>query len=130
MAEENVEIVRRACEPTLRGELDAALRLAHPDVECVVAREHPDSRTLTGREAPLAFRHDWQEALPDVRFELERTLDAGDRVVGIGTVRGTGDHSGADVRVPLAFVYTLRDGLISRIEEYLSEAMGVAGLEP
>jgi hypothetical protein len=54
--------------------------------------------------------------LPDVRFEIDRVIGVGDRVVGIGVVPGTGIGSEADVRVPLAIVYTLRNGLIVRGE--------------
>jgi ketosteroid isomerase-like protein len=68
--------------------------------------------------------------LPDVRFELDRVLDVGEKVVGIGSMRGTGTGSGADVQVPIGFVFTLRDGLITRVEEYLdpAEAVKATGL--
>jgi ketosteroid isomerase-like protein len=130
MSQENVEVVRRANELTNDGDLDAAYSFLHPDIEWVIATEHPDSRTLTGREAVTQYQRDWQEAVPDVGVEYERVLDAGGRVVGIGRVRGTGTGSGADVRVPIALVFTLRDGLITRVEEYLnpSEALKAVGL--
>jgi ketosteroid isomerase-like protein len=130
MSHENVEIVRRANDLTNDGDLDAAYSFLHPDIEWVIAREHPDARTLTGREAVAEYQRDWQEAVPDVGVEYDRVLDAGERVVGIGRVRGTGTGSGADVRVPIALVFTLQDGLITRVEEYLnpSEALGAVGL--
>jgi ketosteroid isomerase-like protein len=101
----------------------------HPDIEWVIAREHPDARTLTGHEAVAQYQRDWRESLPDLRFELDR-LDAVEQVVAIGTVRGAGTASGADVEVPIAFLFTLRDGLITRVEEYLNpaEALEAAGL--
>jgi ketosteroid isomerase-like protein len=34
-------------------------------------------------------------------------------------VRGTGTGSGADVRVDIASLVTIRHGLITRVEEYL-----------
>jgi ketosteroid isomerase-like protein len=131
MSQENVEIVRRANELINDGNLTAAYRLLHPDIEWVIAREHPDARTLTGREAVEEYQREWEEAVPDVRIEYERVLDSGERVVGTGQVRGTGTGSGADVRAPIAFVFTLRDGLIMRVEEYLnpSEAVAAVGLE-
>ena len=130
MSEENVEVVKRANELTNDGDLDAAYSFLHPDIEWVIAREHPDTRTLTGREAVAEYQRDWQEAIPDVHYEYDRVLEAGGKVVGIGTVRGTGTASGADVRVPIALVFTLRDGLITRVEEYLnpSEALKAVGL--
>jgi ketosteroid isomerase-like protein len=130
MSEEDIEVVRRANELTNNGDLDAAYRFLHPDIEWVIAREHPDARTLTGREAVAEYQRDWQETVPDVGVDYDRVLDAGGRVVGIGRVRGTGTGSGADVRAPIALVFTLRDGLITRVEEYLnpSEALKAVGL--
>ena len=102
----------------------------HPDIEWVIAREHPDARTVAGHEAVAEYQRDWQEMLPEVRAEFDRVLDAGEKVLGIGTVRGKGAGSGADVRVPIAFLFTIRDGLITRVEEYLDpvEALDAAGL--
>jgi uncharacterized protein len=130
VSQENVEIVRRSNTLTNSGDLDAALRLAHPDIEWVVAREHPDARTLVGRDAVAEYQRHWQEALPDVRVQLDRVLDAGQTVVAIGTVRGAGLTSGADVEVPIGFVFVFGDGLIVRVQEYLdpAEALTAAGL--
>jgi ketosteroid isomerase-like protein len=130
MSQENIEIVRRANALTNAGDLDAAFRLLHPGIEWVIAKEHPDARSLVGHAALAEYQREWQEAMPDVRFELDRALDAGGRVVGVGTVRGAGVGSGADVEVPIAFLFTLRDGLITRVEEYLNpaEALEAVGL--
>ena len=131
MSKQNVEIVRRANALTNEGDLDAAYELLHPDIEWMIAREHPNAGTLTGQKAVREYQRDWQEMLPDVRVEFDRVLDAGAMVVGIGNARGTGSGSGADVLVPIAFLFTVHDGLIVRFEEYLSpsEALKAAGLE-
>jgi ketosteroid isomerase-like protein len=125
MSQGNVEIVRQANALANEGDLDAALRPLHPEIEWVIARRHP-----TGHEAVAEYQRDWQEMLPEVRAEFDRVLNAGDKVLAIGTVRGTGAGSGADVRVPIAFLFTIRDGLITRVEEYLDpgEALDAAGL--
>ncbi|HEV7585874.1 MAG TPA: nuclear transport factor 2 family protein [Solirubrobacteraceae bacterium] len=130
MSQENVEIVRLTNAFTNDGDLDAAFELVHPDIEWVIAKEHPDTRTITGRNALAEYWREWQEALPGVRVVFDRLLDTGDTVVGIGAVRGTGAGSGADVRVPIGFVFTLGDGLIARVEEHLdpAEALRAVGL--
>jgi uncharacterized protein len=131
MSEQNVEVVRRAAAFLNGGDPDAAYQLLHPDIHWVIAKEHPDTRTLTGHEAVREYQQEWDETLPGVRAKWERLLDAGDRVVGIGTVRGTGTESGVDVQVPIAFLYTVEDGLITRVEEYLNpaDALKAVGLE-
>ena len=131
MSQENVEIVRRSNALFNAGDWDAAREALHPDIEWVIAREHPDARTLIGRDAVADYQREWQTAMPDLHLELDRVVDAGDKVVTIGAVHGTGTGSGAVVRVPLAIVLTLRDGLIARAEEYLDpdEALEAVGLE-
>jgi ketosteroid isomerase-like protein len=85
---------------------------------------------LRGQEELADYQREWQEMLPDVRIEYDRVLDAGVKVLAIGTVRGTGSGSGVEVRVPIALI-TVRDGLITRVEEYLdpAEPLKAAGLE-
>jgi ketosteroid isomerase-like protein len=130
MSQKNVELVQRSSTFYSRGEEAAAIELLHPDVEWVVAREHPNARTLMGRAALLEYQREWQQTLPGLNMTLDRVLDAGDSVLAIGAVRGTGLGSGVDVEVPIALVYTFRDGLIARVEEYLDpgEAVQAVGL--
>jgi ketosteroid isomerase-like protein len=130
MSQENVEIVRLSNALTNDGDFDAAFGLVHPDIEWVIAKEHPDTRTVTGRDALAEYRREWEEALPGVHVVFDRLLDTGNAVVGIGKVRGKGAGSGADVQVPIGFVFTLGDGLITRVEEYLdpAEALKAVGL--
>jgi len=92
---------------------------------------HPDARTLRGHAALSEYQREWRETVPNVRVEYDRILDAGDSVVAVGTARGTGSGSGADVAVPIAFVVTVHHGLITRVQEYLdsAQALKAAGLE-
>ena len=113
------------------GDLEASFRLSQADIEWVVAREHPNARTLVRGEAVAEYQREWQKTLPGIRVTLDRVLDAGETVVAIGTVRGRGNQSGADISVPIGFVFTFRDGLIARVQEYLNpakalEAVGLA----
>jgi ketosteroid isomerase-like protein len=131
MASENVELVRRSAALVNEGRWDTAMTLLAPDVEWVIAKEHPEARTLVGREAVVEYSQAWQRTLQGMRFELDRVFDCDNGVVGIGAVRGTGSGSGVDVQVPLAIVYEFRRGLIARAEEYLDpgEALKAVGLE-
>jgi ketosteroid isomerase-like protein len=131
VSRENVEIVRLANAVSSNGDFRAAFQFFDPAIEWVVAREHPDARTLRGHEALTDYQREWQETLPDMRVEQDRVLDAGDKVVAIGVARGTGSGSGVDIGVPIAFVVTVRDGLITRVQEYLdpTEALKAAGLD-
>jgi ketosteroid isomerase-like protein len=127
MSQENVEIVRRSLEA---GDRESALTYARPDVEWVVAKEHPNPRTLHGRDEIVDYLDEWEEMLEDIRFEVTDYRQTDQRVVALGKVRGRGRGSGTPVEVPLVLVYAFENGRIARVEEYLdpNEALEAAGL--
>jgi ketosteroid isomerase-like protein len=128
MSEENVEIVTQALHGS--GDLEADAVWWHPQVEWVIAREHPEARTLNGRDAVVAYLQDWQTALPGMSFDTKRVVEAGEAVVAVGTVRGTGLGSGADVEVPLALVCVVNHGMVARVEEYLNPDEALEAVVP
>jgi len=130
MSEANVERVRNRIEsagpdfaPQL-GELDE-------QVEWVVAKEHPNSRTLRGPSEILAYFEEWTGMLDELRFDVDEYRDAGDSVLVAGTVRGVGKGGRVPVDVALALLYTFDGSNLVRVEEFLDldEARGAAGLE-
>ena len=109
MSHANVEIVRRASAFTAIGDFESGFLLLHPSIEWVIAKEHPDARTLVGHEAVAAYRREWQDTMPDVRSELQRYVDLGDRVLAVGTVRGHGVRQrGRDDRADRFSVHAFR----------------------
>jgi ketosteroid isomerase-like protein len=125
MSKANVATVRAMLE---RG-ADALAELGD-EVEWVIAKEHPNARTLHGREQILGYFEEWAGMLDDLRFDVAEYRDGGDHVVAIGISRGTGKGGGVPVEVPLSFLYTFEDGELVRIEEFLDpgEALVAAGL--
>ncbi len=59
---------------------------------------------------------------------LDRFVDAGDQVVAIGHTRGTVNDTGKAFDVPVAHVWTLRDGVVTRIEYYIDDPTMLAAL--
>jgi uncharacterized protein len=127
MSQENVQTVR---DSFAAPDLDGAASWWHPEIEWIVAREHPEARTLVGRGAIATYLQDWEATLDGLQIDVDELLDAGDTVVAVGNVRGGGTDSGADVSVPIAFLCTVRDGKLVRVEEYLdtAEALNAVGL--
>jgi ketosteroid isomerase-like protein len=113
------------------ADVNEAAKRWDPDIEWVVAKEHPEARTLNGRKAVIAYFRAWEDVLEHPRLEMDRFVDAGESVVAVGNVRGTGTGSGADVQVPIALVCTLAGGGLVRVEEYLDprEALAAVGVE-
>jgi ketosteroid isomerase-like protein len=73
----------------------------------------------------------WASAWEDFDVIAEEFLDAGDQVVVTARHRGRGRASGVIVDARFYDVYTLRDGKITRADEYAdrAEALEAAGLQ-
>ena len=57
---------------------------------------------------------DWE----GYRFELERLVDAGDSIVGIGTYRGTYRATGTPMQARVAHVWQLQGGQVVAFEQF------------
>jgi ketosteroid isomerase-like protein len=130
MSQENVEVVQRQIEALNRGDWEGSIEGIDPEIEWMVARQHPASRTVRGLDELREYRADWDQMLEGLTFEAEEIVDRDDLVVAVGRIKGTGSGSGAETEVPIAFVSRFRHGLVVRVEEYLDleEALEAAGL--
>jgi ketosteroid isomerase-like protein len=135
MSQENVERIRQGYEAFNRGDIFDAAKDFDPNIEWRIPFELPDSppdETYRGPAAIIGFWKTWRAAFDDFRIELEEIIDAGDRVIVFGGVRGRGAGSGADVKTPsFPQVWTFGDdGRPVRVEMYPSraEALKAVGL--
>jgi ketosteroid isomerase-like protein len=130
MSEENVELIRRQIE-ALNRDLEGSIEGIGSEIEWIVAREHPASRTVRGLDELRGYREDWEQMVEGLKFESENIVDRGDVVVAVGRIKGTGAGSGAEIEVPIGFVSRFRNGLVVRVEEYLdpNQALEAAGLK-
>jgi uncharacterized protein len=129
MSEENVEIVRAIYRAWETGSpLDSGL-LAE-DIEWVNAKEAVESGTRKGAEAFGDAVAKVDGTFDEARIEFERFIDAGDRVVVIGTLRGIGRGSGIDVTRRQGYLWTIRDGKAIRFEWFNDpdEALQAVGI--
>ena len=80
----------------------------------------------------IGFWQTWRAAFPDFRIEIEEIIDAGEKVIVLGGVRGRGAESGVDVQTSsFPQVWTFGDaGRPLRVEMYQSraEALEAVGL--
>jgi uncharacterized protein len=130
MSRENVELVRRCFDLFGRGEMETLLRCVDPDIETVEPPEIPGSTSYRGHSGlALAYRH-WASQWDDFRVEVEELIDAGSDVVAVTRHHGTGRASGARVGGLVAYVFTVRDGKLARMQIFntRAEALEAAGL--
>jgi ketosteroid isomerase-like protein len=122
-----VQVVQRAYEAFARRDVRAVLRLLHEDVELVQSPEVPWGGRYAGHAEAAAFFGKLVQTITSA-LTLERFVDAGDQVVAIGRTRGTVNATGRSFDVPIAHVWTVQDGLVTRVEYYIDDPTMLAAL--
>jgi ketosteroid isomerase-like protein len=119
MPDPNIEIVGRVIDAWNQRDLQAALQVMHPrcEVRGVEVRE-----TLRGHDGVTAGFRDWFEAFEEFTIEPENFIAHGDRVLVPMRQRARGKGSGLEVEQRFYQLFTLRDGMVFRFEEYSEEA--------
>jgi ketosteroid isomerase-like protein len=105
--------------------------LVHERFELHLPPIYPDSQVFHGPDGLKRWTVRIKEVWGEWRFELERFIDLGERVVGLVHLVAQGGMSGVRLERDTAHVWTLADGKVTRCEVYLdrSEALNVLGLK-
>ncbi|HYY74354.1 MAG TPA: nuclear transport factor 2 family protein [Solirubrobacterales bacterium] len=130
MSRANLDTVRRIYEVWDKEGSPVSSGLLDPEIEWVNPPEAVEPGTRRGIEAFADAARTVGETFQGVRVEIERLMDAGERVVVIATLRGRGRGSGADVERRQGYVWTIRAGKAVRFEWFNdpAKAMDAAGL--
>ena len=128
MSDENVEKLRRAYESFSRSDFDAAIEIAHPEIEFLRAGGQAAVR------GAAAFR-EWMEpdALVDLRIEPLELRTHANKVLVHARSRARGAGSGIELDLRNWAVWTFDEtGLATRVEAFLDherdEALKAVGL--
>jgi ketosteroid isomerase-like protein len=132
MSQENVDVVQRAWDAWLRGDLPGLLRHFTPDIVWDTShyRDWPEP-AYHGREGVERFLSEWLAVWDDYEVGVDESLAAPDgRVVSLYWHRGKGRASGLAMHDEIAYVATVRDRKIAYIEIYddRAAALAAAGL--
>jgi ketosteroid isomerase-like protein len=124
--------IRRGYDAFNRGDLAAMLAALHPEFVWDASRveDWPEQPVYRGRLGFRGFYADWVAAFGAATFEIEEVRDLGDaRALVLSEMRVTGRGSAVSVTVPWAQVFTIRSGLVARVENYSDrrEALAAAG---
>jgi ketosteroid isomerase-like protein len=143
MSEENVELVRRL-QPAPDVDIAQLVRddainaqwvesvkpVFDSDFKCVMRSATEGPMTYVGLEGLRTVWLDWTAPWAAYRTEIERLIDAGDRVVVL--VRDFGRRVGGayEVAFSAATVWSVRDGKVVRVEFFPDRALALeaAGL--
>lgn len=98
--------------------------LLDPEVEWLISSCFPAGGNYYGRNAifedffPNLISHfDQWTAKPD------QLLDAGDAIVALGHYMGRVKNNGAEVSIPFAHVWWIREGKIVKVQQYADTAL-------
>ena len=132
MSRENVEIVRRGWDAWLRGDLRGLFQTFHPEIVWDTShfRDWPEA-AYYGNEGVQRFLGEWLDVWDDYEVSIENVVAAPDgRVVSLFRHRGKGRDSGVPMDLPMAQIATLRDGKVTRLDNYddRAEALEAVGL--
>jgi ketosteroid isomerase-like protein len=101
MSHENVERVHEAVEAINRGDFDAALDAAHPDLEWRTLDAFPDAGTYRGPEGVREFFQAWLDSFRGFRLHLEKCVPVDEhRVLAICASAGRGPKAGLRWSLP------------------------------
>jgi ketosteroid isomerase-like protein len=132
MSQENLEILRQGWDAWLRGDLPGLFRTFDPDIVWDTShfRDWPES-AYHGHEGVERFLNEWLDVWDDYRLDLEDVIEVQDgRVLSLFHHHGKGRDSGVPMHLQMAQIATLRDGKVTRLDNYdtPAEALEAVGL--
>ncbi len=130
MESANVQLLKRLEERFNGRDFDAYMELLDPGIEWHVAREDPDTTVHHGADEVRGYLEQWVDTFADLRLDMEEPCDLGDRVLVVIRMHGHGTGSGVPLDERVSFLFSLRHGRVTRVEEFFdrNEAQRAAGL--
>ncbi len=129
MSQQNVDLIRGLYDAFAKGDVPAVLGGMDPGIEWNEAESFPyaDRNPYIGPQAVLEgvfmrIMTDW-EAFCVV---TESVLDAGEVVVALGRYKGKHRTTGKDLDAQHAHIWWLRDGKVTRFQQYVDTAQALA----
>jgi ketosteroid isomerase-like protein len=132
MSKENVDLVMRGYAHR-QATGDFLEEILAPDFVWDMSKfgGWPEQQVYEGLEEARGFIRDWTAAFDEWKIEIDAVHDAGgDKVVGVIRQRGRSKSTGLPVDMLLAQVWTVREGLETRMEMYgdVGQALKAEGL--
>ena len=124
MSQENVEVVRSIYEAWAEN------RSAAPFIDRDLEYVNPPNAIEPGTRIGRHYFRKVTEVWPDVRFEIERFIDAGEDVVVIAKQFGRASSSGVETETRMGYIWTVAEGKATRFRWFNdpAEALEALGL--
>ena len=128
MAKQDVENLQAGYQAFGSGDLEGATRDFADDVEWSTSDEVPNGDTTTGKQALIESWQRIPEYWSDFAVKPSEFIDAGDKVIVLGTQRATAKDSGASFESPYVHVAWVADGKLTRSQFLTDSAKAVKAL--
>lgn len=117
MSRQNLEVVERGYAAWNRRDLAGILEVISSDFEFWPLPGFLDvEEVYRRRDGWRRFFETWWEAWTVQDITIDRIEDLGDRVLALVSFDGVGRSSGVKVNLPVGHLWSLRDGLIVRLD--------------
>jgi ketosteroid isomerase-like protein len=115
----NAELVRLGFEMFEREGPAAALALADPDVEIYAAPGIEPTGRYVGKDSAMRWTQEWFEVWEEFRMEPMEFIEPSEGVVVVPVHQvARGKSSGVEVEIDVAYLFEIRDGLVTRFHIY------------
>ncbi len=111
-----------------QGDLDAMLARMDPSFEWRPLENSPVARVHRGHDQVRHYVEDWLATFESLRLELEELTEAGEHVVAVVLGHGRGRVSELALESRFCQLWTIREGLALRMEEYSTREAAFAAL--
>jgi ketosteroid isomerase-like protein len=129
VTEDDIQAVRRIYTALSRWDVDDLVADLTHDIEWTLPEPLPWGGTHHGPEGVRAFAKIFRDHVDGPWADPDDILDAGDRIVVLGRLRGQARQSGQGFEIEFAHVWTLTDGVASHLRVYYDTAPILAALE-
>jgi uncharacterized protein (TIGR02246 family) len=125
-AVDSVALIRQLVERWNAGDIEGVVDLYTEDGVMLSGSEWPEQTTWRGREGIRASIEDWRAVWESSTATFDRIEAFGDKVLATGAWISRGRASGARGRMPMAVVFTVRNGKIAVHEWFVDHNRALA----
>jgi ketosteroid isomerase-like protein len=125
----DVAVIRSLVERWNAGDVDGVVDLYADDAAMVPGPDWPETATWRGLTQIRASIEEWRDVWQTSTAELELVEPRGDKVLVLGAWTSRGRASGVGGQMPLAILFTVRDGKIA-LHEWFTDHDGAIAAAP